>query len=86
MLTLNHLQLFKNKEYKEHNMFNIYSASYGRYYEMPQKECERYIFRVMAYMHFYIPFQNQIGKLRRFKQNKHKIVGHLKKHVINFRT
>ena len=24
-------------------------ALYGRYYEMPQKACERYIFHVMAY-------------------------------------
>ena len=26
---------------------------YGRYYEMPQKACERYIFHVMAYAIFF---------------------------------
>ena len=42
----------------------------GKYYEMPQKECERYIFRLMAYAFFLNShFQNQIGKMGHFRKS-----------------
>ena len=49
----------------------------GKYYEMPQKECERYIFRLMAYAFFFkFPFSESDRKNGTFQ----------KKHVINLKT